>query len=309
MTITSSPPIRTSPDMMAVSSGLNVRLASLNGSEIRTTSCTPSSTSMRPVSGCPCPTAPSTVLVTPVERCTSIPISINRATTCSIWASLARSSITTTMASVASPSGTFMITVHRLSALLSVVLRVRARRLETVFVVNDPPLQPARLVDDAFEQPPDGFGPQGPFGGNATHVFEHQLLAVRLVHLEALQLFQSADFAHASCALVQKAHQHFVDSVDVVAQIVKRGHGQLIFFPMMKGFRPKTLCSLRDLSVERDLFTKPKTRHDAPGGEPHPTRWPQALPTRVESRAPLPLAQWRGPSHLSANGRTLRHAR
>ena len=106
-----------------------------------------------------------------------------------------------------------MITVHRLSALLSVVLRVRARRLETVFVVNDPPLQPARLVDDAFEQPPDGFGAEGPFGGNATHVFEDQLLTVRLVHLDALQLFQSADFAHASCALVQKAHQHFVDAV------------------------------------------------------------------------------------------------
>ena len=38
MTITSSPPIRTSPTMITVLSGLNVRLASLYGSEMRTTS-------------------------------------------------------------------------------------------------------------------------------------------------------------------------------------------------------------------------------------------------------------------------------
>ncbi len=102
MTITSSPPIRTSPTVTTVSSGLKVRLASLYGSEMRSTSCTPSSISISAVSGCPCPTAPSTVRVTPVDRCTSIPISTSRATTCSICASVARSSITTTMASVAS---------------------------------------------------------------------------------------------------------------------------------------------------------------------------------------------------------------
>ena len=45
MTITSSPPIRTSPTEMTLFSGLNVRLASLYGSVMRTTSCTPSSTS------------------------------------------------------------------------------------------------------------------------------------------------------------------------------------------------------------------------------------------------------------------------
>ena len=87
MTITSSPPIRTSPTVTTVSSGLKVRLASLYGSEIRTTSCTPSSSSISPASGRPCPTAPSTVRVTPVERCTSMPISTSRATTCSICAS------------------------------------------------------------------------------------------------------------------------------------------------------------------------------------------------------------------------------
>ena len=48
MTITSSPPIRTSPTVTTVSSGLKVRLASLYGSEMRTTSCTPSSISIEP---------------------------------------------------------------------------------------------------------------------------------------------------------------------------------------------------------------------------------------------------------------------
>ena len=46
MTMTSSPPMRTSPIVMTVFSGLNVRLASLYGSVMRSTSCTPSSTSI-----------------------------------------------------------------------------------------------------------------------------------------------------------------------------------------------------------------------------------------------------------------------
>ena len=55
MTITSSPPMRTSPTVTTVSSGLKVRLASLYGSEMRSTSCTPSSISISPVSGLPLP--------------------------------------------------------------------------------------------------------------------------------------------------------------------------------------------------------------------------------------------------------------
>ena len=54
MTITSSPPIRTSPIVMTVFSGLNVRLASLYGSLMRSTSCTPSWTSIS--CGSPVPT-------------------------------------------------------------------------------------------------------------------------------------------------------------------------------------------------------------------------------------------------------------
>ena len=61
MTMTSSPPMRTSPIVMTVSSGLNVRLASLYGSVMRSTSCTPSSSSISRGSTLPLPTTPSTV--------------------------------------------------------------------------------------------------------------------------------------------------------------------------------------------------------------------------------------------------------
>ena len=49
MTITSSPPMRTSPIVTTVASGLKVRLASLYGSVMRSTSCTPSSISISAV--------------------------------------------------------------------------------------------------------------------------------------------------------------------------------------------------------------------------------------------------------------------
>ena len=61
MTITSSPPIRTSPIVTTVFSCLNVRLASLYGSVIRSTSCTPGCTSSSCGSPLPLPTAPITV--------------------------------------------------------------------------------------------------------------------------------------------------------------------------------------------------------------------------------------------------------
>ena len=67
MTMTSSPPMRTSPVANTVSSGLNVRLASLYGSLIRSTSCTPSSISMSRGSTFPLPTTPSTVREAPAR--------------------------------------------------------------------------------------------------------------------------------------------------------------------------------------------------------------------------------------------------
>ena len=97
ITMTSSPPMRTSSMVTTVPSGLNVRLASLYGSVIRRTSCTPSMTSINAGSTLCAPTTPRTDRFTPVERCTSMPCSTRLATTFSICASVARSSMTTTM--------------------------------------------------------------------------------------------------------------------------------------------------------------------------------------------------------------------
>jgi hypothetical protein len=100
ITITSSPPIRTSSTVTTVSSGRNVRLARLYGSVIRSTSCTRRGGRSAPDRLCVRPTTPSTVRVAPDERCTSMPSSMRRAmtaSTASICASVARSFITTTM--------------------------------------------------------------------------------------------------------------------------------------------------------------------------------------------------------------------
>ncbi len=89
-----------------------------------------------------------------------MPISTSRATTCSICASVARSSITTTMAS---------------SSQLN----------RFVFPVDQPPLEPPRLVDDPLEQPRDRVGAERPFRRDAAHVREHLLLALGLIDLDA----------------------------------------------------------------------------------------------------------------------------
>ena len=178
--MTSSPPIRTSPTVTTVSSGLNVRLASLYGSEMRTTSCTPSSISISPGSGCPCPTAPSTVRVTPVERCTSIPISTSRATTCSICASVARSSITTTMASVPSTARGRHVRVAARPSSSPCTTRRSSRRASSMIRSN------SRAIAS---------GPSGPSTATLAHVLEHLLLAIRLIDLDALLLLQPADLA------------------------------------------------------------------------------------------------------------------
>ncbi len=134
MTITSSPPMRTSPTLTTVFSGLKVRPASLYGSVIRTTSWTPSNTSRSRVSNWRLPpTAPSTVRSAPVDRCTSNPICVNCAITCCTCSSVARSCITTTMSSPLPLACTFVAGV-----------------LDLGF-----PFEPPRLVDDALEQPLD----------------------------------------------------------------------------------------------------------------------------------------------------------
>src|SRR4030095_10233934 len=154
MTMTSSPPIRTSSMVTMVSSGRKVRLARLYGSVMRSTSWTPSRMPINSGSILWAPTTPSTVRVTPDDRWTSIPSSIRRWMTESICASVARSFITTTM------------------TLLS------DRRTEvftggTRFAFGSP-----CLVNDAFEDADDGVGGQrsGELLRRPLYFLEHLLL-------------------------------------------------------------------------------------------------------------------------------------
>src|SRR2546428_8667624 len=193
---------------------------------MRSTSCTPSISSISAASGVPRPTAPSTVRVTPVDRWTSIPISTRRATTCSICASLARSSITTTMASVASTP------VGILYAVFDVIFfRMRrgptpgavARRVhasQRLKAVNHTPLEAARFVDDALEQARDRVGPERPLACDAAHVFDDLLLALGLIDFDAERLLQPPDLARAARALVEQPDEDLVHAIDVVPQVV-----------------------------------------------------------------------------------------
>src|SRR5574338_731618 len=192
MTITSSPPIRRSSITTTVLSGLNVRLASLYGSVIRKTSCTPSSTSINRGSASRCPpTAPSTVRSAPVERCTSKPISTRCAITCCTCSSVARSSITTTMDTPQS--------------LILSVLRLRHT------------FEAPRLIADPFEEPPDR-GRIERARVDAFHVLEHLVFALRLVDRQAERLLRFPDGERAGGALVQQAHEIPVELVDAPAQ-------------------------------------------------------------------------------------------
>src|SRR3954466_15888316 len=203
---------------------------------------------MSALSGRPCPTAPSTVRVTPVERCTSMPISTSRATTCSIWASVARSSITTTMTSISTaPCAVFFLRHHAVPFTATTatatspstrrafhaehpVVRVRSRRGGVAsagavfFLLHQPALEAARFVDDPLEEPGDGVGTERPFGGDAAHVQQHLLFALRLVNLDAELLLHAPDLARDARALVQQPHQDLVDPIDVVPQIIQSGH-------------------------------------------------------------------------------------
>src|SRR5258705_234578 len=184
MTITSSPPTLTSSMLTTVSSGLKVRLARLYGSEMRSTSWTPSRMPINSGSILWAPTTPRTVRVTPDDRWTSIPSSMRRAITASICASVARSFITTTM------------------SLLS------NRRSEvftggTRFAFGAP-----RLVDDAFEDPDDGVARERArqIQGRLPDLLEHPLLSIGLVDRHAELVFQLADLDRAREPDVQQRH-------------------------------------------------------------------------------------------------------
>jgi hypothetical protein len=63
-------------------------------------------------------------------------------------------------------------------------------------------LEASRLVDDSLEQARDRFGAQRPLNSDTAHMRQNFLLAVRLIHLDALLLLQAPDFADAARPLV-----------------------------------------------------------------------------------------------------------
>src|SRR5262249_14132098 len=77
-----------------------------------------------------------------------------------------------------------------------------------VFFLGDPSLEPPRLVDDSLEQPRDRIGAERPFRGDASHVVEHLLLAIRLVNLDAQFLLEAADFTPAPAPPVHQTPPH-----------------------------------------------------------------------------------------------------
>src|SRR4051812_39546540 len=81
--------------------------------------------------------------------------------------------------------------------------------------MNDTPLEPPRFVDNAFEQSCDGIRAEGAFPRYLAHVFQHILLAIRLIDLDPLCLLQFAHRAYAPGPFVEQADQDFVHPVDI----------------------------------------------------------------------------------------------
>ena len=90
--------------------------------------------------------------------------------------------------------------------------------------VDDSPLEPPRLVDDSFEQPTDRLWPERSFARHVAHMPEHVLLAIWLIDLDALLLFQLPDLADAPGPLVEQPDEHLVHPIDIASQIVQSSH-------------------------------------------------------------------------------------
>src|SRR3954469_9491610 len=194
ITITSSPPIRRSSMTMTLFSVLKDRLASLYGSVIRCTSCTPSSTSRSAVSNCrDPPTAPSTVRSAPVDRCTSKPISISLPMTLWTCSSVARSRMTTTM--------------------VFSLLMIRFYRFGN-------PFEMPRLIDDPLEQPLDGRHVERPVVPG-LHVLEHFRFAFRLVNRPPHRALDAPDLERAGRPRVEQADQRLVQQIDPLSQVLE----------------------------------------------------------------------------------------
>jgi hypothetical protein len=75
----------------------------------------------------------------------------------------------------------------------------------------------SRLVDDSFKEAPHGRDLERP-GGGSLDVQQDLLLALGRVDRQAEVAFELADLHGVLGALVQQAHEDFVDAVDGVAE-------------------------------------------------------------------------------------------
>src|SRR4029453_18067789 len=156
---------------------------------MRSTSCTPSSTSSRRWSNCRLPpTAPSTVRSAPVDRCTSNPISTSCAITFCTCSSVARSCITTTI------SVPFFISGLRFA------------------------LQAPRLVYHSLEQALHRLVVQRS-RVDLLHVRQDFGLARWLIDLQAQQLLLASDLERAGRAGAERPHEQFVEVIDPPPEI------------------------------------------------------------------------------------------
>src|SRR5690349_19411666 len=200
-------------------SGRKVRLESLNGSLMRTTSCTPSkSSNSRGSMVSTCPITPRMVCSEPEERCTSNPRRTSSAVTRSMFSSLVCFCITMTMGSPLNSGSGFA-------------------------------LHAARLIDDSFKKTPHSGGIERALRG-ALNVQEDLLFPLRSIDRQPEDAFQLADLDGVLGALIEEADDDFVHAIDGLAQAaqvlfgVNGVHNKKPFLRREKGSYARQPCAL-----------------------------------------------------------------
>src|ERR1041385_2126734 len=206
-------------------SGRNVRLESLNGSLMRTTSCTPSNSSnSRGSMVSTGPITPRMVCSEPEERWTSKPRRTSSAVTRSMLVSSVCFCMTMTMGSPLDG-------------------------LKPVLHVARFALHAARLVDDSFKKTPHSGGIERALG-RALDVQQHVLFPLRRVDRQSEDAFELADLDCVLGALIEQANDDFVHAIDGLAQAVQvvlgvNGvHNKKPFLRREKGSYARQPCAL-----------------------------------------------------------------
>ncbi len=189
---------------------------------MRSTSCTPSSISIKPASGLFWPTTPRTVRVTPEQISHHVHAEFEQGARRQARYRLARRRSSSRQPWLLyppkpNPHLTSARPFHRPPPAAS---RLRARR---VFAVHDAPFEPPGLVDDALEQPADGVRAKRPFGGDLAHVRQHVFRCgdgPRSVPCSSRRS-RSQD---APRPLVQEPDKDLIHPIDVPPQIIQIGH-------------------------------------------------------------------------------------